>query len=143
MKSKLCSILPVVFILMVAINPVLGTFAAHAQPSKTQGASDSQIESEVTARLSSTDWFPNLRVQVKNGLVFLDGEIPSQEKKDWAEKLILKTPGVIDIVDRSETTLQPHEILSPAAEETRKLLQRFHRLVPYLVSSVFILVSLH
>ncbi len=125
---------------MVAINPVLGTFAAHAQPSKTQGASDSQIESEVTARLSSTDWFPNLRVQVKNGLVFLDGEIPSQEKKDWAEKLILKTPGVIDIVDRSETTLQPHEILSPAAEETRKLLQRFHRLVPYLVSSVLILI---
>jgi len=101
--------------------------------------SDKMISGRIEKILSVPGWYGNLEITVKEGIVVLSGEIDSQEKKKWAFEVIKKTQGVVAIVDRSKTTIEQGDILSPAKNEITEIYSKGRKQLPYIISSLIIL----
>ncbi|MGE4132996.1 MAG: mechanosensitive ion channel domain-containing protein [Bdellovibrionales bacterium] len=121
----------------------LGAFA-DAQSSETltvpKSVSDASVQSRIERLFAATGWFPELKVKVAEGLVFLDGKIDSKEHQDWALEVIKKTEGVVAVIDHSELSLDSSRIVSPATAEISDLWKKAGRYLPYLASAILILV---
>lgn len=100
---------------------------------------DTEIQSRLQQIFSTSGWFPDLKVEVKEGLVFLSGKVHLESKKDWALKIIEKTEGVVAIVDNIEDS-SVRVGLSPVQNELSQIRQKAERLSPYLISAVILLV---
>lgn len=65
-------------------------------------ARDEEIRQRLQSILAATDWFKAPQVQVKEGVVFLDGGVASDELKKWAGDLARNTQDVAAVVNRME-----------------------------------------
>lgn len=78
--------------------------AAVAPPGQTVSvdpvARDEQIDERITRILTATGWYQSLRVEVTDGVVFLDGETGRAEHRTWARDLAAKTQDVVAVVNR-------------------------------------------
>ena len=62
--------------------------------------SDLEIADRLERILVASEWFMPLAVSVREGIVFLDGQTESDERKEWARQLALRTEGVVAVVNR-------------------------------------------
>jgi small-conductance mechanosensitive channel len=144
-----------------AIGCVTLAFALAGQPSHAQtfpnpldtAASDPQKEvsiapemrdSEIADRLErilrASEWFDPLTVSVNEGIVFLDGKTETEERKDWARQLALRTEFVVAVVNRMEVTPQISWDLTPTLREIENLSHRVQWLAPLLMVSLIVLL---
>ena len=65
-------------------------------------ATDEQIRARLHGILDATGWFTGTRVEVREGVVFLDGVAESAESRIWAGNLARSTQGVVAAVNRIE-----------------------------------------
>jgi osmotically-inducible protein OsmY len=63
-------------------------------------ARDAEIRDRLLNILRATTWFENPRVEVREGVVFLDGRTGSKEHKAWAKDLARHTQDVVAVVNR-------------------------------------------
>lgn len=132
-----------IFVLMLSffsLNVVLAKAELPQQVDAPKTVSDRDLQERLSSLFKATEWFPNLKVEVKEGLVVLHGQVESNEKKTWLVKVIEKTDGVVAIVDKLDNSFSKGSVLSPAHEEVNNIFDRAERALPYLLSGAVILL---
>ena len=102
-------------------------------------ARDEEIRERLLAILDATGWFVNPQVQVKEGVVFLNGKAKNEEYKKWAGDLARNTQDVSAVVNKVQI-MQPsvwdfHPTLIGLASLWRDLI----RFLPFLILAILIL----
>lgn len=107
--------------------------------SVTPDVRDSEIADRLKRILLASEWFDPLTVSVREGIVFLDGQAETEERKEWARQLALRTENVVAVVNRIEVKPQISWDLTPTWREIEKLADRARWFAPLLVASVIVL----
>lgn len=102
-------------------------------------ARDTQIEDRLTSILEASGWFDPLSVSVRQGIVFLDGQTETDERRDWAQQLALRTQDVVAVVNRMEVQRPISWDLTPTWRELERLVDRAQWFAPLTVVSILIL----
>lgn len=100
---------------------------------------DSEVADRLTRILRASGWFKNLTVSVSEGIVFLDGQTETEEQKDWARQLALRTQSVVAVVNRMEVQPDISWDLTPTLREIESLTNRLQRFAPLLFISLVVL----
>lgn len=95
-------------------------------------ARDEEIRQRLQSILAATDWFTAPQVQVKEGVVFLDGGVASDELKKWAGNLARNTQDVVAVVNRMEVLVPSLWDFRPASSGLLVLWRDFIRSLPFL-----------
>lgn len=124
--------------------PTPGQNIPAVEPIKVKpDSSDQAIDTRLTRILEATGWFGAIAVEVKEGVVFLEGQTDSPDYRIWAGNLAGKISDVVAVVNRIQVTERSPWDFSPAVIELEALLmlsvQRIPRLVVGLV--VFLLTG--
>lgn len=115
---------------------------ASKNPVRTpQEIKDAALAQRLNRILSATGWYPNLHLEVREGLVFLSGEFATQAQRDWALALIAKTEGVVGTIDRTAGLLGENTVLSPARQELGDIVDKTTHVWPYAVSALLLFAS--
>ena len=100
---------------------------------------DSAIADRLRRILVASEWFEPLAVSVREGIVFLDGETETDERKEWARQLALRTEGVVAVVNRIDVKPEISWDLTPTWREIERLAERVQWFAPLTVVSLLIL----
>ncbi len=68
-----------------------------------QSVRDEGIRERLLGVFNATDWFDDVNVRVRNGVVFLAGKADTQSHADWATELSNNTEGVVAVVNELRT----------------------------------------
>lgn len=104
-------------------------------------AQDAQIDERLTRILRATEWFISPDVQVQDGVVFLDGQTLTDERRDWAGNLARNTQDVVAVVNRIEVIPGSVWDFSPALTEIRTLWRRTIQAIPVVIFGSVVLVG--
>jgi small conductance mechanosensitive channel len=118
--------------------------APSADPQKEIAVAPDARDTEIALRLQkildASGWFNPVTVSVREGLVFLDGQTETDERKEWARQLALRTQDVVAVVNRVEVKPQVSWDLTPAWREVVHLSDQAKRFAPIAVVSLIILL---
>ncbi len=123
---------------MPSDSPALS--AAPAKVDVKPVAQDEEIRGRLQNVLDATGWFTSPQVQVKEGVVFLDGQAPSAQRKKWAGDLAGNTQDVVAVVNRMEVAVPSMWDFSPALAGLWVLWRDFVRSLPFLGFGLVILI---
>lgn len=101
--------------------------------------SDQAIKSRLDQIASATGWYQDLKIEVKDGVVFLNGHFENDSHRAWIIDIIKKTEGVIGTIDKTENE-KGETVLSPVQDEVQNLIKKAQRQTPYLLSSIVLLL---
>lgn len=83
-----------------------GDEAATTDPSREIAVAPSARDTEIADRLESileaSEWFSPVSVSVREGIVFLDGQTETDERRNWAQQLASRTQDVVAVINRIE-----------------------------------------
>jgi hypothetical protein len=82
---------------------------------------DADIARRLSRILTSTGWFERTKVEVREGVVTLDGIADTQEHREWARDLAAKTEGVVAVINRIETKADVRSTFGFARDELTRL----------------------
>lgn len=98
------------FVLFAMIVSALAQGAPEATPQPTAApdkevvvdpeARDGEIESRLARIFAASNWFRAVSVEVREGIVFLDGETETNDRREWVGQLARKTQDVVAVVNR-------------------------------------------
>lgn len=103
-------------------------------------AEDSMIRERISGILSSTGWFTNTDVEVKEGVVFLRGSTETDDYKRWAGELARNTQDVAAVVNQIDITEPDIWNYEPAFTGMQELWLNIMRSLPFLVFSLLVLI---
>jgi small conductance mechanosensitive channel len=114
------------------------------QPTAKIEVKPTTLDTDIAARLQrileATDWFENPKVEVTEGVVFLEGLTTSNERKEWAGKLAGNTQDVVAVANRMKVRESSIWDFSPAWQEIDKLRRDAIQSLPTLVLSIVLLI---
>ena len=102
-------------------------------------ARDEEIRQRLQRVLDATEWFTAPQVQVKEGVVFLNGQAKSAELKKWAGDLVRNTQDVVAVVNRMEVAVPSIWDFSPAWSGLMALWRDFIHSLPFFGFALIIL----
>lgn len=102
-------------------------------------ARDDEIAKRVVEIMRSTGWYTSARVEVKDGIVFLDGRTNTVDHKTWARELASKTQDVVAVVNRIQVTQEANWSFAPALSEIKDLGNRIITSLPLILLAIVIL----
>lgn len=103
-------------------------------------ARDTEIADRLRNILDASGWFAPLSLTVREGIVFLDGQTETDERREWAQQLALRTQDVVAVVNRIEVQRAISWDLAPTWRELERLLDRAQWFAPLTVVSLLILL---
>lgn len=103
-------------------------------------ARDYEIKERLEAILSATGWFKAPKVQVKEGVVFLEGSAKTEEFKNWAGNLARNTQDVSAVVNKIQIMIPSVWDFEPMIIGLKELWHDLIKLLPFLVFGIFILL---
>lgn len=125
-------------------DPLVGeeeaTIEAPEQVDVEPVAEDEEIAARLLRIMASTEWFQNPTVDVRDGVVFLDGETRTEEYRTWAGNLARNTQDVVAVVNRLEVIPRSPWDFSPALTELRAIGRETLQVLPLLLFGLLILV---
>lgn len=105
----------------------------------TDVADDAAIEARLTRILLRSDWFSQVSVDVKEGIVILGGITADIAYKRWAEQVANQVVDVVAVVNRIEVVSEGDWDFSPAVDASVDLWRRFIAALPLFALSLIIL----
>lgn len=102
-------------------------------------APDTAIQGRILEILQATGWYRNARVEVDQGVAFLDGQTTSDAHRIWAQNLAAKTSGVVAVVNRIRVDDTVVWSLEPAIAELEDLARKSVAALPLLLLAVLVL----
>ncbi|MEZ6130001.1 MAG: mechanosensitive ion channel family protein [Planctomycetaceae bacterium] len=106
----------------------------------TSVAQDDEIVERLEEILTSTEWFADEEVDVRNGVAFLRGTTTDERFREWAGTLAGKTEDVVAVVNRIKVREPPIFDLTPAWMEIKDLGRGAIRTLPLLGISLVLLL---
>jgi len=103
-------------------------------------ALDAEIEGRLQRILETSGWFSPLDVSVREGIVFLDGQTETDERRAWAEQLATRTEAVVAVVNRLKVEREVNWDLAPTWREFQGLVDQAKWIAPLVLVSVLILL---
>jgi small-conductance mechanosensitive channel len=113
--------------------------SAPAKVEVSPVARDEEIVKRLQSILHATHWFTDPQVRVEEGVAFLDGQVESEELKNWAGDLARNTQDVVAVVNRMEVLETPIWDFRPASSGLLLLWRDFIRSLPFIVFGLLIL----
>ncbi|MEN6488290.1 MAG: mechanosensitive ion channel family protein [Smithella sp.] len=113
--------------------------SAPAKVEVSPVAHDEEIVKRLQSILHATHWFTDPQVRVAEGVVFLSGQVESEEIKKWAGNLARNTQDVVAVVNRMEVLEPPVWDFRPASSGLMILWRDFIRSLPFIVFGLLIL----
>jgi len=113
--------------------------SAPAKVEVSPVARDEEIIKRLQSILHATNWFTDPQVRVAEGVVFLSGQVESEELKNWAGDLARNTQDVVAVVNRMEVLEPPVWDFRPASSGLLILWRDFIRSLPFIVFGLLIL----
>lgn len=102
-------------------------------------APDEQIKERLTSILSTTGWFGETTVEVKNGVVVLSGTAKNDEYKLWATTLANNTQDVAAVVNKMQIIRSSLWDLSPVIDGFRDMWVNALHSLPSVIAAIIIL----
>ncbi|TDT72957.1 small-conductance mechanosensitive channel [Litoreibacter halocynthiae] len=102
-------------------------------------ARDEQIADRIVGILRSTGWYKFSRVEVKDGIVFLDGRTTNDDHKRWARDLASQTQDVVAVVNRIQVVQEANWSFAPALGEIKSVGKRIVTSLPLIVLALIVL----
>jgi small conductance mechanosensitive channel len=102
-------------------------------------ARDQDIRERLQSVLQATNWFTDPQVRVEEGVVFLNGQVESEELKNWAGSLARNTQDVVAVVNRMEVLDPPVWDFGLASSGLLMLWRDIVRALPFIVFGLVIL----
>ncbi|WP_131782699.1 mechanosensitive ion channel domain-containing protein [Legionella gresilensis] len=105
-------------------------------------ARDNEIKDRLEAILEATNWYIQPKINVKDGVVFLEGKTKTTEHKKWAENLARKTQDVVTVVNQMEI-IDPSlwDIKQQISAGLQEQWRQFLRALPFLIFALFIMTT--
>jgi small conductance mechanosensitive channel len=122
------------------LDPIPPAAEQVKQVSVGKFSSDQAIDKRLTDILQSTGWFEDVEIEVRDGVVFLDGLTNSQDRREWARLLAGKTEDVVAVVNRIRVAERSHWDLTPATVELKRLWNLAVMKLPVIVIGLVILI---
>lgn len=116
-----------------------GPTAAPAKVDVQPVARDEEIRKRLQSVLEATGWFVDPKVQVDEGVVFLNGLTDTPELKAWATDLARNTQDVVAVANRIDVVERPLWDFDGAWGGLLDLWRDFIRSLPFLVFGLMIL----
>lgn len=140
-------LVPALFWLCLFLTPVVAQETSPAgeetgpvrDVAVTPLARDDEIDRRITRILNATGWFSNPRVEVEDGIVFLDGLTDSDDHRAWARELASKTQDVVAVVNRIEVEARPDWSFAPAFDAIGTVAKRSVAMLPLMVLALIVL----
>jgi small-conductance mechanosensitive channel len=105
----------------------------------TPVAGDEAIAKRLQRVLHATEWFTDPRVRVEEGVVFLEGQVHSDELKKWAGEVARNTQGVVAVANRMEVSTPSIWDLGPAWRGLSALWREFVHALPFVFFALLIM----
>lgn len=102
-------------------------------------APDDQIEERLTGILSTTGWYTNTTVEVKNGVVVLGGTAKTDDYKSWATTLANNTQDVAAVINKMEVVRPSLLDLGPVIDGFREMWLSALHSSPSVIAAIFIM----
>lgn len=102
-------------------------------------AEDVDIASRLERIMVATKWFVDPKVDVEEGVVFLDGQANRESSKEWATKLAGSTQDVVAVVNRMTVVERSAWDFSPAWDQLRVMGRTAVQSLPAAIISLFVL----
>jgi small conductance mechanosensitive channel len=112
---------------------------APAKVDVTPVAQDEEIRMRLQNVLDSTGWFTDPRVEVKNGVAFLNGTSETEELKKWAGDLARNTQDVVAVANGIEVSEPSVWDFRPAWNGLSVIWRDFIRFLPLLLFGLLIM----
>ncbi len=112
---------------------------AAAQVDVKPVAQDEEIRKRLQTVLDATDWFTDPQVRVQEGVVFLSGQVASDELRKWAGDLARNTQDVVAVANRMEVPQPSAWDFRQASSGISALWRDFIRATPFLLFGLLIL----
>lgn len=103
-------------------------------------ARDAQIADRLERILEASGWFSSLSVSVREGLVFVDGRTETEDRREWARQLALRTQDVVAVVNRIAVQPTISWDFTPTWRELGRLVDRARWFAPLTVVSLIVLI---
>jgi len=103
-------------------------------------ARDEEIRKRLQSVLDATGWFTGPRVEVREGVVFLNGRAETNDLKKWAGDLARNTQDVVAVANRMEVLEPSVWDFSPAWAGLLILWRDFIRSLPFFFFGLLILM---
>lgn len=102
-------------------------------------ARDEEIRQRIQSVLDATEWFTAPEVRVEEGVVFLKGQVATEELRKWAGDLARNTQDVVAVANRMEVAEPSIWDWEPAWQGLRGLWRDLLRSLPLLFLGLIIL----
>jgi len=102
-------------------------------------ARDEEIRKRLQSVLDATGWFIDPQIEVREGVVFLNGQVETDELKKWAGDLARNTQDVVAVANRMEVPEPSVWDFSPAWSGLLVLWRDFIRSLPFFLFGLLIL----
>ncbi|MEC7839775.1 MAG: mechanosensitive ion channel domain-containing protein [Chlamydiota bacterium] len=106
----------------------------------TPEAADDEISTRLKNIYSATGWYDSVSIEVKEGVVFINGIAESEESIQWATDLANKTEAVVTVVNKMEVRQPDFFDFSPAISQLKKITKNFLRNLPFFFIGLILLV---
>ncbi len=90
--------------------------------------------------LKQSNWFPDLRLNVMDGMVTVEGHAADKKQLDWLITTADRLPGVITVINKTDLPATDLTDLSPATSEVRKIIDGAKRALPSILMALFLIV---
>ncbi len=118
----------------------VSTPASTREIAVAPNARDAQIAERLERILQASGWFLPLSISVREGIVFIDGQTETDDRREWAQRLALRTQDVVAVVNRIDVKPTISWDFTPTWRELGRLVDRAQWLAPLVVISVIILL---
>lgn len=102
-------------------------------------ADDFEISQRLENILNSTGWFIDPKVEVKDGVVFLEGKAKTDQSKKWAGDLAHNTQDAVAVVNRIKVIGPSISDFNPVVEGLLEQWRGFLRTIPLILFGLIIL----
>ncbi|MEL7543936.1 MAG: BON domain-containing protein, partial [Pseudomonadota bacterium] len=116
-------------------QPEVSTDQVDVRPT----AADGEIVERLDRIMQATGWFTDPSVEVRDGVVLLDGRTETDRHREWAGNLARRTQDMAAVVNRIEVIPAPRWDFSPALKEMRKLARHIIQSIPLLLAALVII----
>ncbi|MBA3602155.1 MAG: mechanosensitive ion channel [Parachlamydiaceae bacterium] len=101
---------------------------------------DSEISKRLEDIMKATGWFENSKVQVKDGVVFLEATTKTEEIKKWAEELASNTQDTVAVVNYIKVKKPSIWEFKPVIEGLKNQWISLLRIIPTIIFGLLIFV---